>query len=103
MNIESLSKVQDLTDKLKAATSRHKSFMALTELNGGNFGMNSRAFISLGGDHYGNGTLHKLDITIRHSPEMVRECRKLQSKAWGVVAAIRVELRELGVILEGDK
>ena len=104
MNIKDLSHVSMLTGKLQKAVLSYESMMGLTDANGGSWNLDSRAFISLGGDHYGNGTMHKLELVIRNHPMLVRECRKLQSEAWGKVVAIRAELRTYGVDLanQGD-
>lgn len=100
MNIEDLSKVESLQSQLRKATLEHDAAMSLTAKNGGNFGLDARAYVSLGGDIYGNGTMHKFEILIKDSPEMVRVCRKLQSDAWGVVVSLRARIRFYGVNLD---
>jgi len=100
MNIENLNSVTHFKKQLSSAVSNHNAMMALTETGAGSWGLDSRAFISLGGDHYGNGTMHKLELVIKDSPQLVRVCRKLQSDAWGKVVSIRASLRSLGVVLE---
>ncbi len=102
MEIKDLSQVSMLTGKLQKAVLSHKAMMGLTDANGGSWNLDSRAFISLGGDHYGNGTMHKFELVIKDCPILVRECRKLQSKAWGKVVAIRAELRAYGVNLDNQ-
>lgn len=102
MEIKDLSEVSNLTAQLSKAIDNHNAMMGLTNTNGGNWGLHSRAFISLGGDHYGNGTMHKMELVIKDSPELVRVCRKLQSEAWGKVVSIRASLRSLGVVLDGE-
>lgn len=102
MNIKDLSVVQNLKSRLEKATSHHKALMALTQNNGGSFGLNQRAHITLGGDTYGNGAMHKLELKITESPELVRKCRKLQSDAWGEVVSIRMKLRGYGVNIDSE-
>lgn len=100
MNINSINEVIELQNELSIATNRHKALMGLTTPKGGRFGLNSRAYIKLGGDEYGNHSLHKMEVQIVNSPEMMAACRKLQSDAWGKVVGLRLELRNLGVTLE---
>lgn len=97
MKINNLGRVKLLNESLTSAIANHNAMMALTEDGAGNWGLDSRAFISLGGDHYGNGTMHKLELVIKDSPELVKVCRKLQSDSWGKVVSIRASLRSLGV------
>ncbi len=103
MEINNLGRVKLLNDNLSSAIANHNAMMALTNSREGNWGLDSRAFISLGGDHYGNGTMHKLDLVIKDSPELVRVCRSLQSEAWGKVVSIRASLRSLGVNLDNQE
>lgn len=101
MNIDSLTKVIELSDKLNRAISCHNANMQLTDKKGGQFGLPPRAYIRIGGDSYGNGAIHTIEIEILNSPELVRECRKIQSKSWSEVVSLRSALRLLGVNPDG--
>lgn len=103
MKINNLARAKVLTESLDSALKKHKAMMGLTESGSDSWSLDSRAYISLGGDHYGNGTMHKLEIKIKESPEMVRVCRKLQSDAWAKVVSIRASLRSLGVNIDNQE
>lgn len=100
MNINNMNAVISLKNRLDQAVSNHNASMALTTPKGGRFGLSTRAYITLGGDEYGNHSFAKMNIQIIDSPEMVAACRKIQSDAWGKVVGLRAELRSLGVTLE---
>jgi hypothetical protein len=102
MKINNLGRVKVLTESLTVAVANHNAMMALTESGAGSWGLDSNAYISLGGDHYGNGIMHKFEIKIKNSPEMVKVCRGLQSDAWGKVVSIRASLRSLGVNMDNQ-
>ncbi len=102
MNKNSLGRVNGLIESLDLAVKKHSAMMSLTESKGGQWGLDSSAYISLGGDHYGNGTMHKFEVKIKDSPEMMKVCRKLQSDAWGEVVSLRATLRGLGVNLDSQ-
>lgn len=103
MNIENLSKAIDLRDQLKIAIAHHNENLKLTEKRGGRFNLPPTAYITLGGDCYGNGSMHRIEVKIADSPDLVRECRKIQSKSWSLVVSIRSELRELGVTIDANE
>ena len=102
MNKNNLVRVNGLIESLDLAVKKHSAMMSLTEREGGSWGLDSNAHISLGGDCYGNGVMHKFEVKIKDSPEMVRVCRKLQSDAWGKVVSLRATLRGLGVNLDNQ-
>lgn len=103
MNINDIEKVIELKELLRIALSKHKALMSLTKPKGGKFGLDSRAYITLGGDEYGNHSICKIEVKVIDSPDIISECRKMQSKAWGVVVGIRADLRSLGVNLDEVK
>lgn len=102
MNIKDLSKVENLKGQLKSAVSVYRLLMSLTNKNSRLHGFNSRAYLTLGGDCYGNGSISSADILINESPELIRICRKKQSAAWGKVVSLRADIRLLGVELDGE-
>ena len=100
MKAKDIELVKSFMNDLKVAENEYESIVALTKPKGGHFGLDSKAYIQLGGDVYGNGNTRKVNFKIVEIPELVRYCRKLESDAWGEVVGIRAKLRGLGVDLD---
>jgi hypothetical protein len=100
MKIQNIGLVNALMEDFINLKRTHQSYKSLTTAKGGAHGMNSTARLSLGGDIYGNGEIHRSVINILDHADIVRICRKLESDAWGKVVIARSKLRELGVEID---